>query len=149
MSMQFPEMKEAFVELITQTSTNLAPDVRRVMADALKREPEGSRSALALGIIAENIDMACTDSGPLCQDTGWATFEIKTPVGTNQIEVRRIIREAVARATELGKLRSNSVDSLTGKNTGDNLGPGTPTVHFEQWESPDEIEVRLLLKGGG
>src|SRR5690606_17102558 len=41
-----------------------------------------------------------------------------------------------------------SVDSLTGKNSGDNLGPGTPVIHFEQWER-DDIEVRLILKGGG
>ncbi|HEY8529114.1 MAG TPA: fumarate hydratase, partial [Paenibacillaceae bacterium] len=28
------------------------------------------------------------------------------------------------------------------------LGPGTPVIHFEQWER-DDIEVRLILKGGG
>ena len=60
----------------------------------------------------------------------------------------RDIREAVAEATRRGILRPNSVDSLTGKNTGDNLGPGTPVIHYEQWEK-DEIEVRLILKGGG
>src|SRR5205085_2018379 len=30
-----------------------------------------------------------------------------------------------------------------------NLGPGTPAMYFDQWENEDEIEVRLLLKGGG
>jgi fumarate hydratase class I len=40
------------------------------------------------------------------------------------------------------------VDSITGENSGNNLGPGTPVIHFDQWER-DEIEVRLLLKGGG
>jgi fumarate hydratase class I len=40
------------------------------------------------------------------------------------------------------------VDSLTGKNSGDNLGDETPVMHFEQWEQ-DEIEVKLILKGGG
>ena len=29
-----------------------------------------------------------------------------------------------------------------------NLGPGTPVIHFEQWVE-DEVEIRLLLKGGG
>ncbi|HEU4386545.1 MAG TPA: FumA C-terminus/TtdB family hydratase beta subunit, partial [Blastocatellia bacterium] len=42
-----------------------------------------------------------------------------------------------------------SVDSITGANSGDNLGPGTPVMHFDQWENDDEIEVKLLLKGGG
>ena len=41
------------------------------------------------------------------------------------------------------------MDSLTGENTGDNLGPGTPIIHFEQWENDGEIEVKLILKGGG
>jgi fumarate hydratase class I len=58
------------------------------------------------------------------------------------------IRDAIAEATRRGKLRPNSVDSVTGKNSGNNLGPGSPTVHFEQWDR-DEIDVRLLLKGGG
>ena len=40
------------------------------------------------------------------------------------------------------------MDSITGKNSGDNLGPETPVIHFEQWER-DEIEVKLILKGGG
>ena len=61
---------------------------------------------------------------------------------------RRQIREAIAEATRQGNLRPNSVDSLTGKNSGNNLGAGRPVIHFEQWER-DEIEVRLLLKGGG
>jgi len=76
------------------------------------------------------------------------TFEIKTPVGTNQIVMRKQILEAVAEATRRGKLRPNSVDSVTGRNSGNNLGPGTPIFHFEQWEKP-EVEVRVILKGGG
>ena len=76
------------------------------------------------------------------------TFYVHTPVGVNQIEIRKAIRAAVAEATKRGKLRPNSVDSLTGQNSGDNLGPGTPVIHFEQWEQ-DEIEVKLILKGGG
>ena len=76
------------------------------------------------------------------------TFVVHTPVGVNQMQVKRAIREAVAEATRRGKLRPNSVDSLTGKNSGDNLGEETPVIHFEQWEQ-DEIEVKLILKGGG
>ncbi len=76
------------------------------------------------------------------------TFEVHAPVGANQIWMRRQIREAVQEATRRGKLRPNSVDSITGKNSGDNLGPGTPIIHFDQWER-DDIEVKLILKGGG
>ena len=144
--MQF--LRDSMLELIIQTSTNLPPDVRQAMGLALKREAPHTQAGQALAIIGENIDMACDDEGPICQDTGFPTFLIKTPVGVNQIVMRKQIAEAIAEATKRGKLRPNSVDSITGKNSGNNLGPGTPAYHFEQWEG-DEIEVRLILKGGG
>ncbi|CAK4827077.1 unnamed protein product [Aphanomyces euteiches] len=62
--------------------------------------------------------------------------------------MKKQIIEAVKQATKEGKLRENSVDSLTGANSGDNVGPGTPVIHFEQWEK-DVIDARLILKGGG
>src|SRR6202161_2322352 len=141
-------LKDSLIELITQTSTNLPPDVRAAMGEALEAEVSGTQAAQALGIIATNIDMAQNDAGPICQDTGMPTFVVHTPVGVNQLHVKRAIHEAVAEATRRGKLRPNSVDSLTGKNSGDNLGEETPVIHFEQWEQ-DEIEVKLILKGGG
>src|SRR5579859_2676820 len=141
-------LKDSLIELITQTSTNLPPDVRAAMGVALETEIAGTQAAQALGIIATNIDMAQQDSGPICQDTGMPTFVVHTPVGVNQINLKKAIREAVAEATRRGKLRPNSVDSITGKNSGNNLGEETPVIHFEQWEE-DEIEVKLVLKGGG
>src|SRR5579864_35217 len=144
--MQF--LQESLTELITQTATNLPPDVRAAMGQALGTELPNTQSSQALNIIASNIDMAAEDEGPLCQDTGMPTFLVHTPVGVNQIRLKGAIQEAVAEATRRGKLRPNSVDSLTGKNSGNNLGAETPVIHFEQWEE-DEIEVKLILKGGG
>jgi fumarate hydratase class I len=141
-------LTSSLLELITQTSTNLPPDVRAAMAEALRKETPGTQASQALTVIAANIDMAYQDEGPICQDTGMPTFLVHTPVGINQIHFRNAIREAVAEATRRGKLRPNSVDSLTGKNSGNNLGPETPVIHFEQWEQ-DDIEVKLILKGGG
>src|SRR5689334_11153148 len=144
--MQF--LQESLVELITQTATNLPPDVREAMGIAISAETPHTQASQALGIIATNIDMAADDQGPICQDTGMPTFDVHTPVGVNQLVVKKAIRAAVAEATKRGKLRPNSVDSLTGKNSGDNLGEETPVIHFEQWEQ-NEIEVKLILKGGG
>jgi fumarate hydratase, class I len=138
----------SLVELITETSTNLPPDVRAAMAAIGRTEKPGTQSAQALDIIFTNIDMAEEDKGAICQDTGMPTFMVHTPVGVNQIRLRGAILEAVAEATKRGKLRPNSVDSLTGKNSGNNLGTETPVIHFEQWEQ-DGIEVKLILKGGG
>src|SRR5215471_14862071 len=138
----------SLLELITQTATNLPPDVRAAMSLAAETETPKTQSSQALDIILSNVDMAQEDEGPICQDTGMPTFVVHTPIGVNQIRLKKAIKEAVAEATRLGKLRPNSVDSLTGKNSGNNLGEETTVVHFEQWEE-DEIEIKLVLKGGG
>jgi fumarate hydratase, class I len=139
---------DSLIALVTKTSTDLPPDVRRAMKAAMGVEPPHTSAGQALAIIADNIDQASDDEGAICQDTGMPTFELKVPVEANQLWMAEQIRTAVAEATRLGKLRPNSVDFLTGKNSGNNLGPGTPVIHFAQWERPD-IEVKLLLKGGG
>ncbi len=144
--MQF--LANSLLELITQTSTNLPPDVRAAMAQATARETPATQAAQALCIIAGNIDMAADDEAPICQDTGMPTFVVHTPPGVSQLKIAAAIRDALAEATRRGKLRPNSVDSLTGKNSGNNLGAETPVLHFEQWEE-DEIEIKLILKGGG
>ena len=144
--MQF--LANSLLELITQTSANLPPDVRAAMAAAMPMETPGTQAAQAFQIIADNVDSAYRDEAPICQDTGMPTFLIRAPAGVSQVQIRQAACQAVAEATRLGKLRPNSVDSLTGKNTGNNLGVGTPIFHFEQWEE-DAIEVKLILKGGG
>ena len=76
------------------------------------------------------------------------TFEIKVLGGPIRYGLSADPRRHRRRTPARRKLRPNSVDSITGENSGDNLGPGTPIVHFEQWERAD-IEMRLILKGGG
>ncbi|WP_232699307.1 fumarate hydratase [Brevibacillus daliensis] len=142
------KFRDSMLQLIIEASTNLPPDVRHAINDANKKEDAGTRAALSLSTIATNIKMAEENVSPICQDTGMPTFEVKTPIGANQIVMKKAILEAIAQATKDGKLRTNSVDSLTGANSGDNIGPGTPVIHFEQWEN-DYVEVKLILKGGG
>ncbi|WP_297992433.1 fumarate hydratase [Anoxybacillus sp.] len=142
------KFQESMYKLIVETSTKLPKDVRRAIAKAKMRENAGTRAAMSLATIVQNIQMADENVSPICQDTGLPTFKIKVPVGVNQMEMKEAIRRAIAEATKDGKLRPNSVDSLTGENSGDNLGIGLPVVKFEQWEK-DYIDVRLILKGGG
>lgn len=140
--------QDSVYQLIVETSTNLPGDVRQVIKAAQEAEDSATRAGLSLSTIATNIEMAECNVSPICQDTGMPTFVVHTPVGANQLIMKEQIRQAIAQATKDGKLRTNSVDSLTGGNTGDNLGPGTPVIHFEQWDK-DDIDVRLILKGGG
>jgi len=143
------EFFPSILELIVKTSSDLPPDVRAAMRAATASEPTDTQAGQALCIINVNIDQAADVEGAICQDTGMPTFEVHVPQGADQMWMADEIRKAVAEATKRGKLRPNSVDSITGKNSGNNLGPGTPVLHFNQWASADEIEVKLLLKGGG
>ena len=141
-------LKDSLVELIRRASAELPDDVNRALVTALENEKKGTIAASALKIIEQNIELAKRKSQPICQDTGSVIFYVECPVGFDQLACEETAREAVKEATAKGFLRQNSVDSLTGKNDGTNLGPGAPTVHFHQHRSP-EIAVRLVLKGGG
>lgn len=141
-------LHQSIYNLIVETSTNLPGDVRKALLKAHNNELKGTKAALALDTIVNNVDMACEVTGPICQDTGMPTFEVKTPVGYDQLHLEEIIFEMVALATKNGKLRTNSVDPIDGTNTGNNLGPGTPVIHFHQHRG-NEIEIKLILKGGG
>ncbi|HVR39485.1 MAG TPA: fumarate hydratase [Thermoanaerobaculia bacterium] len=139
---------ESILELIRRTSTQLPADVVRAVTAARAQEESGSNADVALDVIGCNIKLASDNSAPLCQDTGTILFYVHTPAGYDQIEFEEIATDAVRRATKLGYLRQNSVDSVTGKNTGDNTGPGSPVFHFHQWRE-SHVEVKLMLKGGG
>jgi len=142
------KLRESIRQLVVETATSLPQDVRRALRSALEREPGGTRSCLALQMIAANVDLADTRCAPLCQDTGLPTFEVKLPTCVDPLLLSEAIGEAVAAATAEGKLRPNAVDPISGSSSRDNLGTGTPLVHFEPWLA-DEIEIRLILKGGG
>jgi fumarate hydratase class I len=146
--MNLAKFEESMYKLVVETSTKLPKDVRRAVKAAKEKENAGTRAALSLATITNNIKMADDNVSPICQDTGLPTFKIKTPVGVNQLELKQAIYNAIVLATKEGKLRPNSVDSLTGENSGNNLGGGTPVIKFEQWEK-DYIQVKLILKGGG
>jgi fumarate hydratase class I len=136
------------LELIRRTSAFLPPDVTQVIETHRVLEEGGSKADLALNLVSQNIGLAKKLSAPICQDTGTITYYIKTPVGFDQLELEDACKDAVAEATAKGYLRQNSVDSLTGKNSGNNLGPGSPVFHWHQHRK-DTVDVRLVLKGGG
>lgn len=141
-------LKENLLELIRKTSTELPADIVRSIEHGLEKEQPGSQAYHALEIIRKNIDLAQGHSQPLCQDTGAILFYVDAPRGFDQLIFEREARKAVVAATKKGFLRQNSVDSITGHNSGNNLGPGTPVFHFHQTTRKD-ITVKLVLKGGG
>jgi len=139
---------ENILELIRRTSTFLPQDVEQVLAVRKKLEASGSKADFALDLVMQNIGLAKRRSLPICQDTGLLNFYVECPVGFDQIALQEAIEEAVVAATQKGYLRQNSVDSLTGKNSGTNLGPGSPAIKFVQTKT-ENLDIRLIQKGGG
>jgi fumarate hydratase class I len=141
-------LQDSLLELIRRTSAEIPDDVHQAILDSLEQEKNGTIAESAMKIIEQNIELAKNKSQPICQDTGSILFYVDCPLGFDQLAFDEAAREAVRLATKKGFLRQNSVDSLTGKNDGTNVGPGSPTIHFHQNSSP-QTTVRLVLKGGG
>ncbi|MEP0761110.1 MAG: fumarate hydratase [Chloroflexota bacterium] len=142
------DLTDAFVELIRRAATLLPADMERALRKAREDEEPGSAAEGALDTILKNVEMSRAKSTPICQDTGTPIFTIHYPLGVSTRKLADQIRRACAIATEKGYLRPNAVDSLTGKNSGNNTGIDFPTMHFEEWDE-EEIKVDLILKGGG
>jgi len=147
------DLTKSFVELVRRAATDLPADIEAALRAAQDREEPGSAAEGALGTVLENVALARKKSTPVCQDTGTPIFYVRLPqarhpLGMSTRELRAQAEAGVAEATSKAYLRPNAVDSLTGRNSGNNLGVGYPTFHFEEWEE-DYLKVNLLLKGGG
>jgi fumarate hydratase class I len=142
------DLEDAALELIRRASTVLPPDIRAALKTAQGNEERGSAAEQALAAILQNVAMAEKKSTPICQDTGTLILYINYPFGYSMTDMIEQINKATVRATEHAYLRPNAVDSLTGKNSGNNLGIRSPQYHFHEWDK-DEILIKLLLKGGG
>jgi fumarate hydratase class I len=143
------DLTESILELIRLTATNLPPDVEAALRRSLEQEEPGSAARGALETILKNVDLSRQRSTPICQDTGTPIFYVRHPEGWSSRKLRQQIETAVAEATKRSYLRPNSVNSLTEKNTGNNLGDSHfPTVHFEEVDG-DTLTMELMLKGGG
>jgi len=141
-------LSQSLLELIRRSSTEIPEDVHEAILNSLEQEKKGTIAESAMKIIDQNIALARSKSQPICQDTGSIIFYVDCPIGFDQIAFEQTAREMVKLATQKGFLRQNSVDPITGKNDGTNVGPGSPTVHFHQHNGA-EVRVRLVLKGGG
>ena len=143
------DITDNILELVRLTSTDLPPDVEAAIHRAVENEDPGSAASGALETILQNVELSRKKSTPICQDTGTPIFYVYYPTGWSTRQLRQEIEAAIVQATKKAYLRPNSVDSLTGKNSGNNLG-GThfPSIHFEEIDG-DTLTIELMLKGGG
>jgi fumarate hydratase class I len=143
------DLTDHVLELIRLAATDLPPDVEQALRKSLENEAPGSAARGALEAILKNIDISRRDSSPICQDTGTPIFYVSHPEGWSTRKLGEQIRRAVADATKRSYLRPNAVESITEKNSGNNLGDDYfPTIHFTEVEG-DTLTIDLMLKGGG
>jgi len=143
------DLTNEILELVRLTSTNLPPDVEYALRNAVEQEEPGSAARGALETILKNVELSRQNETPICQDTGTPIFYVYHPEGWSTRKLRQQIETAVVKATQLSYLRPNSVDALSGKNSGNNLGDSHfPSIHFEEVEG-DALVMQLILKGGG
>jgi fumarate hydratase, class I len=143
------DLTQEILELVRLAATDLPPDVEESLRNSVEKELPGSAARGALETILTNVELARKNSTPICQDTGTPIFYVYYPEGWSTRKLREHIRNAVAEATHRSYLRPNAVNTITGKNTGDNLGDDHfPSIHFEEVDG-DTLTIDLLLKGGG
>jgi fumarate hydratase class I len=143
------DLTEPVLELVRLAATDLPEDVQNSLEKAARREAPGSAARGALDSILKNVELARQNSTPICQDTGTPIFYVYHPAGWSTRLMRQQIRSAVATATARAYLRPNAVESLSGKNSGNNLGDDHfPSIHFEEVEE-DTLRIDIILKGGG
>jgi len=144
------DLIQEILELVRRTSTDLPPDVEAKLRSSYADEEEGSAAQGALDTILKNVELARKNSTPICQDTGTPLFYVHYPEGTSIRKIKKMIQDAVVEATKLNYLRPNSVNAISGKNTGDNTGDDHyPTIHFEEVDADQPLTIELMLKGGG
>ena len=126
------DLTEDFLELIRRTSTDLPADVERALRAARQEKAQGSPPRSA--------------STPSWRTLRWRGASVAhlpghrhtdlLPCATRRVEhapAAGADSRAVAEATARAYLRPNAVDSLSGKNSGNNLGDEAfPTIHFEE-----------------
>jgi len=141
-------LRPHIVELIRHTSSGLPEDVLDALAGARDQEPEGSRAWSTFELMISNVEAARRASAPICQDTGTLIFYVDYGPDHSAHELEKDIVAAVREATKRAYLRPNAVDSITGANSGDNVGKGSPYIHFHARKERG-VRVRLMMKGGG
>lgn len=142
---KLPEtIEDTVVNLLRLANTKLPVDIGWALESAAMWE----RNPIAysqMGAIMDNVKKAEVLGRPMCQDTGIPIFYVR---GRFDSTIAGDIERGVARATREIPMRPNTVDPITRKNPGNNLGKGMPIIHYIPTDD-DFTEITVVLKGAG
>jgi fumarate hydratase class I len=139
------KLRDGIVELYKKVATSIPKDVEDALRLASAQESD-LRARESLDGILKTIANARVQARPVCEDTGFPVFFVKVPKGLSQGHIRDVIAEATRIATQKIPLRPNAVDTLSGRNTGDNVGDHFPLVYMEESEG-HSLVMDLMLRG--
>ena len=138
---------EAVKELCISANLELSPEMKECIADAKSKETNVLAKEI-LGQLQENMDIAISDSIPICQDTGMAVFfiEIGQELHITGGDLTEAVNEGVRQGYTEGYLRKSVVgDPLLRENTRDN----TPAIIHYEIVSGDNLKITITPKGFG
>lgn len=143
------QVSAAATRLITTAAIYLPADVKSALKKAQDSE-SGELPKKVIGSMMKNLEIAEAEGRPSCQDTGTVIFYVKAGDRFPYLGLLEgALRSATVKATAEAPLRPNSVNILTGKNSGNNTADRIPWIEWEIVPGVDTADVTVVLKGGG
>lgn len=141
------EITKNIKEMCMQVNIKLSDDVKQALLSGREKE-ESVIGKQILGQLEENMDIACENQIPICQDTGMTVVFLKVgqDVHIQGGFVEDAVNEGIRQGYQEGYLRKSVVgDPLIRENTKDNT-PGI--IHYEIVPG-DRLEITVAPKGFG
>jgi len=143
-------VEDAAAHLYVWALKDIPQDLRDALASAAKTETSETGKRV-LNTILKNVQVADEVGNLVCQDTGIAVYSCRVGEGfpLHPARIYAALRTGTERATLEHPLRSNTVHTITRKNTGPNTGHRLPIVHWDFVPDWDGLDVKCIPKGSG
>jgi fumarate hydratase subunit alpha len=144
-TVQESDFRRLLSDALKQANFHLREDIVEYMRQlAEKEKTEKNRKIVELFL--ENNKIAREEERAVCQDTGYVQLFVR--VGNNVhigFDLEKAAGETVTESYEKLKLRKSIAHPVTRLNTGSN----TPVFVDVELTTGDELEVTVMIKGGG
>ncbi|WP_122644642.1 fumarate hydratase [Luxibacter massiliensis] len=141
------KITENIKEMCIEANYFLSSDMKKAMGEAAKKE-EALLGKQILAQLQENLEIAASETIPICQDTGMAVIflDIGQDVHLEGGSLEDAVNEGVRRGYIEGYLRKSVVrDPIDRENTKDN----TPAVIHTKIVEGDKVKIKVAPKGFG
>lgn len=142
-------MTDIMAKFVAMMSKKLPDDVAAKLTE-LKEKETAPLAKTIYDTMFKNQELALKLSRPCCQDTGVLQFFLKCGENFPLLGLmKKILTDAVVKATFAAPLRHNSVETFDEYNTGKNVGKGTPSIFWDIVPDSNSIEIDAYMAGGG